>query len=164
MIFPLFPMLCSTILLFQFYHETLRRAMCNRKNGKSGNLITLIKLPGLPQYYVNRFTPPPWKIRYIFPRGKKSVLRELLLKTGVRKYDFFMIIWRGKGRRSPSLRAFWRSRKSPRIDKARLIISLSKIHLTFSNYWGFRCGKSWVMRNDMLSFFKTNKTAVDETE
>ena len=59
MIFPLFPMLCSTILLFQFYHETLRRAMCNRKNGKSGNLITLIKLPGLPQYYVNRFTPPP---------------------------------------------------------------------------------------------------------
>ena len=30
-----------------------------------------------------------------------------------------MIIWRGKGRRSPSLRAFWRSRKSPRIDKAR---------------------------------------------
>ncbi|MBQ1295621.1 MAG: hypothetical protein IIY21_16365, partial [Clostridiales bacterium] len=33
--------------------------------------------------------------RYILPRGKKSVLRELLHKTGVRKYDFLMIIWRG---------------------------------------------------------------------
>ena len=62
---------------------------------------------------------PTMKIPYFLPRGKITDFRELLHKTGVKKYDFFMIIWRGKGRRSPSLRAFWRLRKSPRIDKAR---------------------------------------------
>ena len=35
--------------------------MCNRKNGKSGNLITLIKLPSLPMYYVNYFAPPVFR-------------------------------------------------------------------------------------------------------
>jgi hypothetical protein len=33
------------------------------------NLITLIKLPGLPQYYVNRFTPPLLQEVQIFTPG-----------------------------------------------------------------------------------------------
>jgi len=43
------------------FHRPIEKQLASRKQktGKPGNLITLIKLPGLPQYYVNRFTPPP---------------------------------------------------------------------------------------------------------
>ena len=92
---------------------------------------------------------PHEKSDNFLPRGKITDFQELLHKTGVKKDDFFMIIWRGKGRRSPNLRAFWRSRKSPRIDKAFLIVSLYQMYQTPSNFWCFQGGKNQFSSNDI---------------
>ena len=88
-------------------------------------------------------------VRDYYPGVKIQSWLESLHKTWVDRGPIFMYKSVAECPRSPSLRAFWRSRKSPRIDKARLIVSLYQMYQTPSNYWCFQGGKNQFSSNDI---------------
>ena len=91
-------------LLFSLYpifrarkpHPKAGRAQSiqRQKSGKLGLLIRFIGSPSLPLFIYKMFDfyPTPMKTPYFLPRGKITDFRELLHKTGVKKYELFMII------------------------------------------------------------------------
>ena len=59
----------NALLVQRWYCQPRLDGENNKKGGKPGNLITLIKQPSLPQYYVNHFTPPHHENPVFFTPG-----------------------------------------------------------------------------------------------
>jgi hypothetical protein len=62
-------LLCSISFASLHRQESSLINLNRKQKCKPGNLITLIKLPGLPQYYVNRFAPSLLQEVQIFTPG-----------------------------------------------------------------------------------------------